>query len=333
MELKIISTSDLTTFIASLPPTSGLFLQTSAWQKFEFSQGATVDSLGLLDQEKLVGIASVVERQLPGGFKYLYVPRGPLCQEDKYSDDFIQLLIKHYQTSGSVFLRIEPLDLSSDWLHATGFKATDSNQPTASLLLDLTQSTDKLLAVMHPKTRYNIRLAERKGLSWRLAGSEGLEDFWQLLKTTAQRDSFSSHTKDHYRLLLEQLGSEPLGSAEVSVRLAIVEHQNKLLAGSLLTFSHGVVTYLHGASSNEARELMPTYLLHWRSITEAKKQGFKLYDWWGISTPKHPKRSWEGITRFKKGFGGMIVDYPGTFDYPYHKHWYVFYCLARKILR
>ncbi|MFA4937178.1 MAG: peptidoglycan bridge formation glycyltransferase FemA/FemB family protein [Patescibacteria group bacterium] len=333
MELKKISTDDLAAFIASLPPTSGLFLQTPAWQNFEQSQGHHAESLGFYDQGKLVASAVVVCRRLPVNFSYFYLPKGPQVAEVKYLAPVLEMLKLRYQNKG-LFLRLEPNILLGESSSAVdGLIKTKSVQPAATLLLDLTQSLDEILAGMHQKTRYNIHLAEKKGLTWRLQSKDGLVGFWRLLQETAGRDQFKTHIKRHYEQLVNMFVPENLETSELAIRFAEVYQGSELLASSLLIFSGKVVTYLHGASSNKDRELMPTYLLHWQTIQEVKKLGFELYDWWGISTPQHHQATWKGVTRFKLGWGGRQVNFLGTFDFPYQKTWYWLYKYSRYLLR
>ncbi|MFH1112047.1 MAG: peptidoglycan bridge formation glycyltransferase FemA/FemB family protein [Patescibacteria group bacterium] len=333
MELKEITASVLSLFINKLSPSSGLFLQTPSWCKLEQAEGYLTEILGFYDDANLVGSSLVVTRKMRGGFTYFYIPKGPVVVGPKYLAPILDLLLERYQSRG-LFLRLEPpVGMYNNQQAIRGFIKTNSVQPPATLLLDLTRDTNELLANMHQKTRYNIHLAEKKGLIWQLRGKEGWEDFWRLLQKTAGRDRFKIHTKRHYEQLVAMFAPENLETSELAIRFAEVYQGDELLASSLLIFSGKVVTYLHGASANLGRELMPTYLLHWQTIQEAKKLGYKLYDWWGISTPLHQHLSWNGVTRFKLGFGGKQVDYCGTFDYPCQKIWYLFYKCSRYLLR
>ncbi len=333
MELKEITVGELSAFINKLPPTSGLFLQTPSWLNFEKSLGRHTESLGFYDQGKLVASAVVIHRQLPVNFSYFYLPKGPVISEVKYLESVLNLLKLRYQNKG-LFLRLEPPILLGKGDGATaGLVKVSSIQPAATLLLDLTLSLDEILAGMHQKTRYNLHLSEKKGLTWRLVGKEGLENFWQLLQETAGRDRFKTHVKRHYEQLIKMFADQELASSELALRFAEVYQEQKLLASSLLVWFGSVVTYLHGASSSNTRALMPTYLLHWQTMLQAKSLGFKYYDWWGISTPQHHRTAWKGISRFKLGWGGRQVNFLGTFDFPYQKIWYLFYQSSRYLLR
>ncbi|MBI5071795.1 peptidoglycan bridge formation glycyltransferase FemA/FemB family protein [Candidatus Falkowbacteria bacterium] len=188
--------------------------------------------------------------------------------------------------------------------------------------MDLTKSEDELLAAMHEKTRYNIRLAEKKNLALKTGT---VDDFWKLMEETTKRDEFRAHPKKYYEKMFEKLADGEKN--KMRGELKIVYQGIAPLAAAIIGYFGDTVTYLHGASSYEYRNLMAPYLLHWEIIKEAKKLGYKFYDFWGIDEKK-----WPGVTRFKKGFGGFEINYPGTFDLPINKLWYKIYNLAKKIL-
>jgi lipid II:glycine glycyltransferase (peptidoglycan interpeptide bridge formation enzyme) len=114
---------------------------------------------------------------------------------------------------------------------------------------------------------------------------------------------------------------------ENNLKLFIAEYEDRIIAANIVMFFGNRAVYLHGASSNECRNLMAPYLLQWEQIKEAKKQGCEIYDFWGIDEKK-----WPGVTRFKKGFGGEEIDYSGTFDFIFDKTWYEIYKIAKRII-
>jgi lipid II:glycine glycyltransferase (peptidoglycan interpeptide bridge formation enzyme) len=180
---------------------------------------------------------------------------------------------------------------------------------------------------MHPKTRYNISLAERKGVEIKFLSANDLSLVWPIFKETAERDSFRLHPKKHYENLLN------LSSEELKIFLVGAFHEGDLLATNLMVDYQGTRTYLHGASSNKNRNLMAPYLLHWALLKDAREKGLKFYDWWGITSNNDPGDPWAGITRFKKGFSGETVNRPGTFDYVLRPTKYLIYNFLRKIIR
>ncbi|MDP2934721.1 MAG: peptidoglycan bridge formation glycyltransferase FemA/FemB family protein, partial [bacterium] len=177
----------------------------------------------------------------------------------------------------------------------------------------------ELLEKMHPKTRYNIQLAQRKGVKFQasIPRIQNFKDFWRLMEETTKRDGFHSHPKEYYRKLLEIPG----------VELFVAEHDGKIIAANIVVFYDKQAIYLHGASNYEQRNLMAAPLLQWEQIKEAKKRGCVEYDFWGVDEQK-----WPGVTRFKKSFNGKEIEYPGAYDLIFQPMWYEVYKIARKIL-
>jgi lipid II:glycine glycyltransferase (peptidoglycan interpeptide bridge formation enzyme) len=193
-------------------------------------------------------------------------------------------------------------------------------------ILDISKSADQLLSTMHPKTRYNINLAVKKGVT---IGPGNIDDFLLLNRATRQRDKFRPHPDYYYQKMAETLGSDFLKIWQAS-------YQNKVLTSVIIIYFDDTATYVHGASSDEHREVMAPHLLHWEIIKDAQAREFSYYDLGGVNPDdkNHPahKKSWEGISRFKQSFGGDIVCYPDSFDLIYHLWWYRLYRLAKKFL-
>jgi lipid II:glycine glycyltransferase (peptidoglycan interpeptide bridge formation enzyme) len=336
-------------FIATHGPKSGAFLQSWEWGEFQKNFGRKIWRLGLLANKTLTTAALIIKHQLPLGKSYLYCPRGPVMNYELGIINYeflIKEILKIAEKEKSIFFRFEPLEKNYK-LQITNYKnklqitnhknykllKTKSVQPPRTLMLDLTKSEDDLLAAMHPKTRYNIRLAMRHGVTvyrTRLTDHEMLKNdfeiFWNLLSKTSRRDGFKTHPKNYYWQMLNSLAPRPSQTLTPNVALYFAKYQNKVLAANLIMFFDDTVTYLHGASSSEHRNVMAPHLLHWSIISEAKRLGFKYYDFWGIDEAK-----WPGITRFKKSFGGFEISYLGTFDLPVNKLWYKIYYLAKNL--
>lgn len=300
------------------------FLQSLEWEKFQQSIGRKTWRIdGTL----------VIRHDLPLGFSYLYCPR-PDCSDKSQatSGTFSYGVEKIAREEKSVFLKIDPLNrLPPATCH---LQPSHSIQPQETLVIDLSRSESDLLAAMHPKTRYNIRLAERKEV--RITNQESRKDsfevFWALMQETVQRGGFRTHPREYYEKMLAAR------SEHFSNELFLAEYRGRVLAAALVNFHKnyggrtsrdafsGTVTYLHGASSAEYREAMGPHLLHWRIMQEAQRRGFQYYDLWGIDEKK-----WPGLTRFKKGFGGEIVQYPESVDVIYRPFLYNAYSVSRRI--
>ena len=171
--------------------------------------------------------------------------------------------------------------------------------PRHTIILDLSKSENELLKDMHQKGRYNIKLAKKKNLT--IKESKNIDDFYNILKDTGQRDKFYINPKKHYEAFLKIL--EPKKKA----KLFIAYKDSEPIAGILNTYIGNNATYFYGASSNKHRNLMAPYLLQWHAIADAKERGYKHYDFLGIADPKKSKDPLKGVTNFKKKFGGTHI--------------------------
>jgi lipid II:glycine glycyltransferase (peptidoglycan interpeptide bridge formation enzyme) len=195
-------------------------------------------------------------------------------------------------------------------------------QPQLNWVLGLEGSEQELLVGMKPKHRYNINLAAKKGVTVREATKNDFLEVWRLLLETASRGKFKLHPQNYYLQMWEILGPDKF-------KILVAEHQGQLLACGLIAFFGHTATYLHGGSSDKLKNFMAPYLLHWEAIVLAKHAGYFNYDFGGITTD--PNHAWSGISRFKMGFGGFEVRYPGTFDLVLSPLWYNVYKSGRKL--
>lgn len=262
----------------------------------------------------------IIRHDLPGGSNHLYVPR-----PSELSDEFLYKAGEIAARAKSIFLKIDLQTKSEIRNLKFEIRAGDPIQPRRTLIIDLTKPEDKLLGEMHPKTRYNIRLAERYGVRVFKCDREHVrgfvDTFLDLLVSTSKRDGFSLHPRPYYQKLIDLRGSQFAND------LFFAEYRGEVLAAALVNYYQQQVTYLHGASSSVRRNVMAPHLLHWRIMQDAKKSGFFSYDFWGID-----EKRWPGVSRFKLGFGGSIVEYPESVDIVFRPMWYRIYKTARKVL-
>jgi len=204
-------------------------------------------------------------------------------------------------------------------------------QPQNTVILKLGPSEEQLLANMHRKTRYNIRLAARKGVVIaRYVGQPAiarLSQWYRLYRQTAARDRISVHSLAYYKRLFEV--DEEMAKSKLSLYFA--EHRGDILAGIIVVRSGNRTTYMYGASGALKREMMPNYLLQWHAIRNAKIEGAGEYDFFGIPPSSSPNHPMHGLWRFKMGFGGKIACYLGAWDYSYMKVLYQIFCCAEKM--
>ena len=328
--VKITNKEQLNSFVREQRHSQ--FLQSWEWGEFQKKVAGSVLRLGIQENGQLIAVATIIKKLLPMGKSYFYCPRGPIARNWKL--EIRNLLFGKISELAKkekvIFLRFEPLlDIKSQ---ISNFKFQISKtidvQPSRTLIMDLSKSEEELLQNMHQKTRYNIRLAERKGARV-IEGNIGyFKNFWQLTSETSQRDKFRLHSRNYYHKMLEiDKNFIKLFAAEYSAS-ANSGQDKKMIAANIISFFGDTVTYLHGASSNEYRNVMAPHLLQWYCIKLAKERGYKYYDFSGIDENK-----WPGLTRFKKSFGGEEVQGLGTFDLIFNKKWYSIYRFVRELRR
>ena len=210
-------------------------------------------------------------------------------------------------------------------------------QPPDSTQIDLTKSEDEILASMKSKWRYNIRLAEKKGVSVKkISGNDSdlstfLDIFYELYATTAERDGIAIHSKSYYEDLIKKSSDEiALGKDVPEISLYIASHEEDNLAAIITLFSKTESIYLYGCSSNVKRNLMPAYLLQWTAIKDAKTYGSQYYDMYGMPPTDDENHPMHGLYLFKTGFGGKNIHRPGSYDVP-TSNFYAFYNFAEKL--
>jgi len=292
------------------------------WQSLEWSdfQIALKKHVVFFGNESSIGLGII--QNLLFGLKYLEIPRGPLGQTDKSFWDEVKKIAKENKY---IFTKISP-EQSLQYLPKWHFKSCDEKHPENTLILDLKLNDEELLKQMKPKGRYNIRVAQRHKI--KVFESDNIEDFYSLLNETTERDNFSGHNIEYYQTMLEVLGDKAklyLASTKNSKGKEVV------ISGGIFIFMDEVCTYYYGASSNEYRNTMAPYLLQWHAISEARKKGFKYYDFLGIAPENTENHSLSGVTRFKKQFGGEHISYPSAKDIVYRPFIYTLYRLYKFI--
>jgi lipid II:glycine glycyltransferase (peptidoglycan interpeptide bridge formation enzyme) len=275
------------------------------------------------DQDKNIkGSMSILIRKIPF-FKYtiMYSPRGPVCDwDDKetFKDllDGAKQLAKKYN---SYVLKIDP-DIGKEnekfgqIVRELGFKVKNDSknfegiQPRFVFRLDIKDKTEEeIMAGFHHKTRYNIRLAERKGVTVKLGDRKDLSQFHKVMQETGVRDEFVIRSLEYFEKMYDCLAPEHL-------RLYLAYHEDKLIAGTIAILYGDKVWYLYGASSNEYRNVMPNYLLQWEMIKWAVENGCHIYDFRGVSGDLDESNPLYGLYKFKKGFNGDFTEFIGELD-------------------
>lgn len=316
------------------------------------------------NEQKIVAGALVLERKMGLGKKWHYIAKGPVFadeimaagdSETAFVDKSVKLkriweilqleLDQNARQNGAVYIRVES-DLVrqenskqsfGDGLEWKGWRKAHAHyQPENTVMVDLTRDDEKILAEMKPKGRYNIKLAEKKGVSIKVfdAASGNLEwavaQYSKILAETTDRDGFSGHDKKYYLDMIKTLG-------EKNCSLYLAEYQGEIIAGLIVTFYNQLAIYYFGASANKHRNVMAPYLLQWEAMREAKRRGMKWYDFLGVAPAidqngkvdnKHP---WAGVTEFKLKFGGQRVDFLPAKEKIYKPFWYWLMLIRKKI--
>ncbi len=304
----------------------GGFLQSWQWGEFQQSLGRKIFRLAVVDGAEIIAVAFIVKQDLPLTQSYLYLPRGPVIAPDllhkkKSVEQFLYSGIRRLaEESNSFFVRLDPpsresLEYPDD---SARFVPVGLVQPKTTLILDLSESEAKLLAQMKPKTRYNIKVAQKHGVEIEYGGAKDFDEFWRLMQLTGKRDQITVHGQDYYRKMLNL----------PDVRLVLAKIEGKIVAAAIAVFFGDWAIYLHGASDYAYHDKMAPYLLQWQMIRDAKDSGCKHYDFWGAD-----EKLWPGVTRFKVGFAPEIklTQYRGAYDLPISRVKYFGYQLLKKI--
>jgi len=324
------------------------FLQSEEWRKFQEAVGRRTFNVSEGGFR-----VNIIEHKLPIVGRYFYIPRWPedrnpkseipnskQIQNPKFKTYFSKM-INLAKENKAGWVRVEPgsqkiLELIQGLIQEFGLKirkAPHDMQPRQIFVIDISKTEEELLAQMKPKTRYNIRLSQKRGVSVkaiskreikggvdsRLRGNDiksgndikkYADEFLRLVKITSERNKIKSHPENYYREMLKI----------PCVRLYAAEYQGKVIAANLMAFYGDTAIYLHGASDNKYRNVMAPFLLQWRAILDAKKAGCERYDMGGVKI-QNPKSkiqnpSWAGITRFKLGFSPKTkpVEFLGSYD-------------------
>jgi lipid II:glycine glycyltransferase (peptidoglycan interpeptide bridge formation enzyme) len=319
------------------------FLQSGFWGSFKARFGWSARTFRAEWAWGEAGAASlpllVMRRPLALGVSFAYVPWGPELPLPQGSQDragydsrnqaLAELAqgLRSFLPSNTAFIRFDPpwytegADVAPPPVGKPFSRAGVDVQPPDTVILDLTLSEEDLLKQMKPKWRYNIGLAERKGVTVRCSGGEALDLFYTLFQETAKRDGIAIHSRDYYAGLFELCGEyASAGGTEATgpeARLYIAEHEGEAIAAVITLFRDQDGTYLYGASSDKKRNLMAPYLLQWTAMQDAKARGCTRYDLFGIPPNDDPAHPMAGLYRFKTGFGGRIIHRPGSWDYVY----------------
>jgi len=333
--------------IASLPDAH--LLQTQQWAKVKSQVGWHATTRVWGDPEKPDAAALILNRTIaltPLGpkLRIMYLPKGPLLRDwgdQKLRECIFDELTVLARKKRAIFIKIDPdvplgcgipgtIDEDQnpvgravlDDLTARGFHYSDEQiQFRNTVLIDLTPTEDELLARMKQKTRYNIRLATRKGVTVRAGKQVDLGMLYQMYAETSLRDGFSIRSEQYYHNIWKTF----IAQDEPTCRPLIAEVDGEPVAAVMIFSFAGRAYYLHGMSRAIHRDKMPNYLLQWEAMKAAKASGCTSYDLWGAPEVYDETDSLWGVFRFKRGLGGQVLRTIGAYDLPIRPTFYNLY--------
>jgi len=289
----------------------------------------------------IIGSISVLIRKIPVFGNIMYASRGPVCDvHDKNVLDQLTKGLKELSKKYNAFvLKIEP-DVKSDdkefrqIVEDLGYKIKDDAknfneeiQPRYVFRLNLkNQTEDEIFSGFHQKTRYNIRLATKKGVTIKEGTREDLKDFHKIMQITGERDKFMIRPLSYFEKMYDCLGPEHM-------KVLMAYYEDKPISGVIPIFYGNKTWYLYGASSNSYRNLMPNYLLQWEMIKMAIARKDDVYDFRGVSGVVDENHPQYGLYRFKQGFGATFTEFIGEVYMPFKQITYILYRFSEKAFR
>ena len=314
-------------------------LQSYEWGEFREKTSVNVIREGFFEKNNLISGYSMTLHPVPHTpFKIGYLPKG-----DFPTKDLVDRLNYIGRVQNCIFIQLEPNvtqsqisnlksrsetkpdlamqgpanEVSRDQISKLGLKPAAHPLFTKyTFVLDLTKSEDELLANLHQKARYNIKVARKHDVKIVEDNSDdAFEEYWKLTGETTNRQGFYAHTKNYHKLQWQTINSGQNKHSELTSHLFLAKYQGKTLAAWLLFIFKDTLYYPYGASSSENREVMASNLMMWEAILYGKKQGLKKFDMWGALGPDPDiKDPWFGFHNFKEKYGPQHIEFIGSYD-------------------
>jgi len=327
-------------------------LQSYEWGEFREKSGIKIIRRGFFDGDTIVSGFTVTIHRIPHTpWRVGYLPKGDLPDEE-----LLNALQRIGKEENCIFMQLEPNVIQHQEfsiqhvLHNSTFILRNSIHPLFTkytFQLDLTKTEEELLKDMHPKTRYNIKVAKKHGVEVVEDNSkQAFDQYWQLMQETTKRQKFYAHTKHYHELLWKTVGLRnedsgmrqeinkkiPDSTDTLTYHLFIAKYQGKILTAMIFFIFHDTLYYPYGASSNEYRNVMHSTLTMWEAIRFGKQLGLKKFDMWGaMGSDSNPNDPWFGFHEFKRKFGARHVEFVGSFDLVIHPLLYQGYKVADKL--
>lgn len=311
-------------------------LQSFEWGEFRKKTGVNVLRKGFLQKQNIHNVFQLTIHKIPNTpYTVGYLPKG-----DIPTIEIINELFQVGKRQKIIFIQLEPNEINSEssLKKISGLRLAPSFHPLFTkytFVLDLKASEDELMKNMHPKTRYNIKIATRYGVEIQEDNSEeAFHTYLSLTKETMKRQGFYAHTSEYHRLMWETLKpkSRKINTNELTAHLFLAKYKGVPLVAWILFVFHDTLYYPYGASSTEYREVMASNKMMWDAIRYGKTLGLTRFDMWGALGP-NPKQNdpWYGFHKFKQGYGPKLTESIGSFDVIVNPILYQGYKVADKI--
>ncbi len=299
-------------------------LQSWAWGALRESERVGVVRFGEYKEGKLKSGYQITFHKIPKSpWKIGYCPKSPLP-----SKKVLESLKAEARKRKVLMIKFEPNVREKPGLvENLGLVRGRSLFTKNTFWLDLTKSEEELLAGMKSKTRYNVRLAEKKGVKVVEDSSEkGFNEYWKLMEETTNRQAFFAHDKAYHLKMWNEM--KKTGQAHLFKAV----HEGDTLSCWIVFVLNGVLYYPYGASSRNKRELMANNLLAWEVIKFGKRRKLKVFDMWGsLGSDPDRKDPWYGFHKFKEGYGGELVEFVGSWDLVVNPILYWFYRVGEEV--
>lgn len=339
MQKKLVhSPNEWNTALVSIPYAH--VLQAWAWGEIKARHGWSAQRIVFSENNSICAVAQILRRPLPRTpFGVLYVPKGPALNVEN-AELFARVLHELENVARqqrAIFIKVDPdIRITQNAAHVLAQRgwhvSNEQIQFHNTVTLDLTHSESEILAAMKPKWRYNIRLAEKRGVRIEKGNEEKKENkgnegnwrvFYEMYEETSTRDGFLIRPFEYYRDVWETM----LNAGQAKLFFARVNDET---IASIILFLFGKrAWYFYGASRNTHRDLMPNHLLQWEAMRWAKQQGVTEYDFWGAPNQLDEADSMFGVYKFKMGFGGEFVERIPAHDFVVNRALYWLYAVAR----
>lgn len=326
-------------------------LQSWEWGEFRAKTGVKVVRYGIFRGEKLVEPIEITIHPIPHtGFTVGYLPKGYLPTSQQTN-----ILAKVAKEYNCIFIKVEPKEekgtmheSTNAQMHEWGFVEGRSLFTKYNFVLDVTPSEAELLASFKQKTRYNIKVAEKKGVTVEIDNSEeAFKQYLELTEETTKRQGFYAHSRDYHQKMWSVLGNSQISndkfSNQLTAHLLVAKYnghppspeataRQRIITTWVLFRFNDTLYYPYGASTREHREVMANNLVMWEAIKLAKKWNLKYLDMWGaLGSEPDINDPWYGFHTFKSGYGARHVEYVGTWDYVARPMLYKVYRMAETL--